>query len=187
MSGDLPDLPPVVELKEDAAVIWDNRISSILYTNGFFGKPLGLRKADPGELNRPLVLSLFELIYLNASSVIKVSHKQQLLETEELMTYANQYYEDFTPKYKIYEYLRKLGYVVRPGMKFGSDFVIYEEGPGIDHSKWVVHVEKDQKQLRAIEVVRAGRLAASVKKRYLIATLDNEGKPVFYGFDRVKI
>ena len=79
------------------------------------------------------------------------------------------------------------GYVVRPGMKFGSDFIIYEQGPGFDHSQWVVHVEKDDIELQAINIVRAGRLAASVKKRYLISTITPDSEIVFYGFDRVKI
>ena len=72
-------------------------------------------------------------------------------------------------------------------MKFGSDFVIYRVGPGFDHSQWVVHVEKDGAKMKAINIVRAGRLAASVKKKYLISTIVADENPIFYSFDRVKI
>jgi len=184
---DRPELPPILHVEKDAVILWDDRLGSILYSNGFFGKPLGLRKADPGNLNRPLVLSLFEALYLIKAKIIKVQLEERILDADEFEQYAKKYYDNFSQKYRVYTFLRGKGYVVRPGMKFGSDFVIYEKGPGIDHSKWVVHVEKDEKELKAIEIVRAGRLAASVKKRYLIATNDTEQKPVFYSFDRVKI
>ena len=118
---------------------------------------------------------------------MKLDLDGKLLTADEFRDYALKYYQDFTTKYMIYEYLRNLGYITRPGMKFGSDFVIYKEGPGIDHSQFVVHVESDEKELKAIEVVRAGRLAASVKKGYLIATRTSENEPIFYSFDRVKI
>ena len=184
---DKPEFPPVVILENDALIVWDERLSSILYNSGFYGKPMGLRKAKPGKLNRPLVLSFFDGLYLLSQNVIRIQHEQSYLEPDELITYAENYYHDFRAKYHIYRYLRDLGYVVRPGMKFGSDFVLYKQGPGIDHSQFVVHVESDEKELRAIEVVRAGRLAASVRKGYLIATRATSDDPIFYSFDRVKI
>ncbi|MHA2501474.1 MAG: tRNA-intron lyase [Candidatus Kariarchaeaceae archaeon] len=178
---------PIASLDKDTAVIWDYSTGSMLYTNGFYGKPMGLRKADPGMIRRPFVLSLFETLYLLENGIIGVQEKETEILPSDLQAHASSYYEDFQSKYHIYKHLRDLGYIVRPGMKFGSDFVIYQKGPGIDHSQWVVHVEEDETELKAIEIVRAGRLAASVKKRYLIATQDQDKKPVFYSFDRVKI
>ncbi|MGA0277245.1 tRNA-intron lyase [archaeon] len=182
-----PNFPPSVILDKESIIIWDEDISSILYSNGYFGKPLGLRKPTPGNLQRPLVLSLFDGLILLENSIISISLNDKNINIDEFVKHANNYYEDFYDKYQVYKYLRDLGYIVRPGMKFGSDFVIYEKGPGIDHSKWVVHIEKDKKELKAIEIVRAGRLAASVKKRYLIATSISKESPKLYSFDRVKI
>lgn len=184
---DRPDLPPKLEINNESLTIWDNQVASILYSKGFYGKPLGLRKPDPGELNRPLTLSYFDALYLFENNVIQLVLNGKPIEREVFIDFTKTRYENFEKKYLVYKYLRELGYIVRPGMKFGSDFAIYEEGPGIDHSKWVVHVESDDKNLRAIEIVRAGRLAASVKKRYLISTLSEGDQPIFYGFDRVKI
>lgn len=162
-------------------------MSSILYTFGFFGKPLGLRKTKPGKQERPLVLSSFEAMYLSEYGIVQITLEDKVQSQAELEEIFSEIYNDFTRKYKIYKFMRNRGYIVRPGMKFGSDFIIYEKGPGFDHSKWVVHVEKDDIKLQAINIVRAGRLAASVKKRYLISTITNDNEIVFYGFDRVKI
>ena len=181
------EFPPKVNLMNNSVIIWDYTISSILYSFGFFGKPLGLRKTKPGWQDRPLVLSPFETLYLEEYGIIRVFDEKDKLTVKKLIKHFSEIYEDFERKYTVYKFLRNKGYVVRPGMKFGSDFIIYEQGPGFDHSQWVVHVEKDDIKLHAINIVRAGRLAASVKKRYLISTITPDNEIVFYGFDRVKI
>jgi tRNA-intron endonuclease len=181
------EFPLKVPLMNDTVIVWDYEMSSIIYSFGFFGKPLGLRKTKPGIQDRPLVLSSFETVYLSEYHIIQITLEDEIQSQEELINMFSQIYHDFQRKYRIYKYLRNKGYIVRPGMKFGSDFIIYEQGPGYDHSKWVVHVEKDDIKLQAINIVRAGRLAASVKKRYLISTITSEDEIVFYGFDRVKI
>ncbi len=183
----MKNFPPTIKIESDSTIIWDDQIGSILYSMGFFGKPLGLRKVKPGNLNRPLVLSLFDVLFLFERDIVKILLNEKLVTTIEFIKYAEGIYDDFMRKYKVYCFLRKRGYVVRPGMKFGSDFVIYKTGPGFDHSQWVVHVEKDDAELRAINIVRAGRLAASVKKKYLVSLIKGDDDPVFYSFDRVKI
>jgi tRNA-intron endonuclease len=181
------EFPLKIPLLNDSIIVWDYSMSSILYSFGFFGKPLGLRKTKPGMQDRPLVLSAFEAMYLSEYNIVKITVEDEIQSQEKLEIIFSDIYNDFSRKYRIYKFLRNKGYIVRPGMKFGSDFIIYEKGPGYDHSKWVVHVEKDDIKLQAINIVRAGRLAASVKKRYLISTITGDDDIVFYGFDRVKI
>ena len=43
-------------------------------------------------------------------------------------------YTDFGEKYLVYRMLRDSGFVVAPGIKFGSDFAVYQHGPGLDHA-----------------------------------------------------
>lgn len=181
-------LPPVIELQEDGGIVWNYTLGSFLYSKlGFYGKPLGERKVDPGYINRPFVLSLFEMLYLNQIKIIKVTRQQKILSSEEILKFAETTYENFHFKYRIYEELRNLGYIVRPGMKFGSDFIVYRKGPGIDHSEYVVHVEDSETEIKAINVVRAGRLATSVRKTYLIGITDNSDSVSFLKLERVKI
>lgn len=178
---------PVLIVEASSVIAWDYKIASAIYNNGFYGKPLGMRKIKPGEnLDRANVLSLFEALYLMKNNRIKVQLNDKILTEKEFTQYSIDNYERFRISYQVYEHFRELNYVVRPGLKFGGDFVIYEKGPGLDHSKWVVQVGEDNINVKAIDLVRAGRLAHSVKKEFLIATIrDNEIK--FYSFGRIKL
>lgn len=177
---------PTVEISSGSLTIWDLNIADKLYSMGFYGKPLGVRKATPGQqINRPLSLSYFEGLYLLEKGIIQIKDGM-ILSRKEFLDFANKEYEDFEEKYLVYKELRELGYVVRPGLKFGTDFIVYEKGPGIDHSKWAVLVEKDDSNLRTINIVRAGRLAHSVRKTFLVATKKEEGHK-FFSFTRFKL
>ncbi|MCY3410960.1 MAG: tRNA-intron lyase [Candidatus Heimdallarchaeota archaeon] len=178
--------PIVVDIISNSLTIWNYQQANQIYEMGYFGKPLGVRKATPGqEINRPLSLSLFDGLYLLEMGVVQI-RKGRLLSKEEYIQYADEHFEDFKDKYVIYKEFRDKGYVVRPGMKFGTDFIIYEKGPGIDHSKYAVLVEKDDSQLSAINIVRAGRLAHSVKKTFLIATKMGDAHR-YFSFTRFKL
>jgi len=38
----------------------------------------------------------------------------------------------------VYKDLRDKGFIIKPGLKYGADFSVYEKGsrPGDEHSKW---------------------------------------------------
>jgi tRNA-intron endonuclease, archaea type len=180
--------PPTFDLIENSVIIWDFVLGSFIYSElGFFGKALGERKITPGLIQRPFVLSMFEIVYLVTLGIIHVKLNDKKMDKDELINHANKNYMNFSYKYKIYKDLRDKGYVVRPGMKFGSDFIVYEKGPGFDHSEYVVQVEDSSTEIKAINVVRAGRLATSVRKKYLIAISDESEKITYLKLDRVKI
>ena len=184
------DLPPIAQLASEDVIFWNYVAASALYKYGFFGKALGERKISPTYVNRPFVLSYFDALYLLEHGIIRIRDKNgTFLSFDELLNFANERYENFEEKYFFYRFLRKQKYVPRPGMKFGSDFIVYSKGPGLEHSEWVFHVEKENTFIRAIHVVRAGRLAASVKKKYMIAIKnpENDQETKFYMFERVKI
>ena len=84
----------------------------------------------------------------------------------------------------VYNELRKLGYIVTPGIKFGSDFAVYEHGPGIDHAPFIIQVMIPESNISSTAIVLAGRLATTVKKKFLIAIADTTRKQVeFLSFD----
>jgi tRNA-intron endonuclease len=66
-------------------------------------------------------------------------------------------------------------------LKFGADFAVYQYGPGIDHAPFIVHVLQNATAISSIEMVRAGRLATTVRKKFVIATIAM-GKVVYYMF-----
>jgi tRNA-intron endonuclease len=108
------------------------------------------------------------------------------LKEKDLIVVAEKQHKDFSRKFQVYEDLRNRGFVVRPGLKFGADFAVYRHGPGIDHSLFIVEVIAKSDEVSAIEVVRAGRLATSVRKRFVLATSNESGKVRYFVFSWIK-
>ncbi|KYQ60242.1 tRNA-splicing endonuclease subunit Sen2 [Trachymyrmex zeteki] len=48
---------------------------------------------------------------------------------------------DFIQKYVVYHYYRSKGWVVKPGLKYGGDFLLYKEGPPFYHASYIVIIE----------------------------------------------
>ena len=89
-------------------------------------------------------------------------------------------YENFDAKYAVYRDLRGQQLIVTPGIKFGCDFAIYEQGPGVDHAPYMVSVRKASDEISATDVVNAGRLATTVRKRFILAIPDLEAEDIRY-------
>ncbi|MBD3191812.1 MAG: tRNA-intron lyase [Candidatus Heimdallarchaeota archaeon] len=172
------------ELVKEQVVVWDHVEGSELYSMGFFGKPIGIRKPKAEQFDRPLELSMIEACYLLKQEKIDVQDPEtkQLLTFQELFKISKELIPSFEEKMHVYEDLRKRGLVVRPGLKFGADFAVYHEGPGVDHSQYVVTALPRGSELTAIELVRAGRLATSVRKKFVIATILPNNDVRYYGF-----
>ena len=171
------------QIIENKVVVWNPADGSQLYADGFYGKPLGIRKPKSTEFDRPSQLSFFEALHLLRKGKLEVyADPNKPLTEKELITIAEEQHKNFSRKYLVYEDLRKRGFVIRPGLKFGADFAIYRHGPGIDHSLFIVEVVAKSDEISAIEVVRAGRLATSVRKRFVLATPTESGKIRYFVF-----
>jgi tRNA-intron endonuclease len=93
---------------------------------------------------------------------------------------AKKIYDDFDMSYSVYQDLRNQGLIVTPGVKFGCDFAVYKHGPGIDHAPYMVSVKSRKDYITATEIVKAGRLATTVRKRFIIAVPDLETDKIQY-------
>ncbi|KZC14874.1 PREDICTED: tRNA-splicing endonuclease subunit Sen2 [Dufourea novaeangliae] len=47
----------------------------------------------------------------------------------------------FVQKYVVYHYFRSKGWVVKPGLKYGGDFLLYKQGPPFYHASYIVIVD----------------------------------------------
>ncbi|MHA1712925.1 MAG: tRNA-intron lyase [Candidatus Ranarchaeia archaeon] len=165
-------------------IVWDSAEGRALYREAFYGKPVGIRKPKTADFDRPLELGLIEAYYLLTKKrleVFKAGDKKPLSPTQ-FHRRASQSFENFTEKYLVYKDLRDKGLIVKPGLKFGADFAVYEHGPGIDHAPFIVHVNQKGNRITAIEMVRAGRLATSVRKKFVIASIDRNRTPRYFAF-----
>jgi tRNA-intron endonuclease len=165
---------PTAELVEDRLIIWNPEEGSKIYKKGYFGKPVGISKPKTFEFNVPLTLDLIEGLYLLQQGEIKViiGPKRRNVTTKQLKNKAKKTHERFMEKFAVYCDLRKKGYVATPGIKFGCDLSVYERGPGIDHAPFLVEVRSPSDTFDAPDIVRAGRLATTVKKRFVFAVVD---------------
>jgi len=160
-----------VELIENFLVVWDSADGSELYKMGYYGKPVGISKPKIPEFNVPLILDLMEGVYLTEKGIITVCEDSGKTKVglAKLKQKAKQLYEKFDEKYCVYEDLRESGLVVTPGIKFGCDFAVYKYGPGVEHAPYMVSVKAASSDISATEIVKAGRLATTVRKRFIIA------------------
>jgi tRNA-intron endonuclease len=175
--------PIISELIGTRLIVWDNGDGMRLYRMGFFGKPVGIPKPKPEQdFKAPLMLDLMEALYLLDRKIIKIINGKTMktVSRATLLKLANRTYKQFMLGYSAYENLRQRGLIVTPGIRFGSDFAIYEHGPGIDHAPFIVTVKREEDTMGPFEVVLAGRLATTVRKQFTIAVPKRQGKKVDY-------
>jgi len=171
-----------VEFIENFLVVWNPTEGSELYKMGYYGKPLGIPKPKVPEFNVPLILDLMEGLYLVEKKIVTVyeGSEKSKVSLKKLRQKVKQLYEKFDEKYAVYHDLRDSGLIVTPGIKFGCDFAVYKHGPGVEHAPYMVSVKSVKAEITATEIVKAGRLATTVRKRFIIAVPDLEKEKIRY-------
>jgi len=170
------------EFVENFLVVWEPEKGSELYKLGFYGKPIGVPKPKVMEFDVPLILDLMEGLYLVEKGIITVSEgpENKGVSFQKLRRRARKLYEEFDLKYAVYRDLRNQGLIVTPGIKYGCDFAVYKHGPGVDHAPYMVSVKERRDEVTATDIVKAGRLATTVRKRFIIAVPDLEAERIRY-------
>lgn len=168
----------------DRGIVWDPDYGMQLYEEGYFGQPVGIRKPKSSVFDKPLELSLIECVYLTQQKRLNVrrNDEDKVLSVEDLLKLGSEWSDEFKDRFIVYSQLREHGYIVRPGLKFGTDFAVYEFGPGKDHAPFLVHVIPQRKGVVPLDIVRAGRLATSVRKKFIIATVKENAEVAYYSF-----
>lgn len=171
-----------VEFIENFLIVWNPAEGSELYKKGYYGKPLGIAKPKIPEFDVPLILDLMEGLYLTEKGIVAVheSPEKKKVSLRKLRQMAKQLYEEFDEKYAVYRDLRGKGLIVTPGIKFGCDFAVYKHGPGVEHAPYMVSVKQAKSEITATDIVRTGRLATTVRKRFIIAVPDLEKEKIRY-------
>ncbi len=173
------------QLIENRILIHDVLESRSLFSEGYYGKPLGISKPKNFDFDSQLVLDLIEGYYLFVNDRLDIFKPNgKLISLKEITNLCKKQYTDFEVKYMVFENLRNKGYVVSPGIKFGCDFAVYIHGPGIDHAPYLVKVLKPSQNISGVDIVLAGRLATTVKKQFILAIVYTGEKSIkFVGFD----
>ena len=61
------------ELIENRIIVWNIEDSRKLFSKGYYGKPIGISKPKPEEIDVPLILDLIEGLYLLENKIINIS------------------------------------------------------------------------------------------------------------------
>lgn len=139
-------------------------------------------KSNLGEFKEGIIIySPFEAEYLLESEKARVNDINALKKIQKKD-------KNFSDKYAVFKDLRSKGMIVKEGLKFGTDFRVYEKGqaPGKNHAPYLVYVVEgsriDVKMLSA-----KARVAHSSAKSLLLAVIDSEGDVNYYELNWKKI
>ena len=171
------------EIVENRLIVWNIEDSRKLFSDGYYGKPIGISKPKPEEINVPLILDLIEGLYLLEIKKISIYKGKKKLSLDEMTEICKKEYHDFEKKYLVYKNFRDKGYIINPGIKFGCDFAVYEKGPGIDHAPFLIQVYNRSDSITSTAIVLAGRLATTVRKQFILAIPKGKDKVDFLALD----
>ncbi len=140
-----------------------------LYEQGYFGRPKG----------KGLELSLVEAAYLLDRSRIKVLCCQAEMDFPSLFQAASSQEKGFEFRFVVYKDLRERGYYVQPGR---PDFRVYPRGghPGKGPAEFYVLVISERMPLPLQQIVQPVRLAGQMRKKLMLAIVDEESDITFY-------
>ena len=171
------------ELVENRIIVWNIEDSRKLFSQGYYGKPIGMPKPKIEEIDVPLILDLIEGLYLLEKKKITITKLKQKLTVKQMSEICKKEVHEFDKKYLVYKNFRDKGYIINPGIKFGCDFAVYEKGPGIDHAPFLIQVYNRSESISSTEIVLAGRLATSVRKQFILAIPKGKDKVDFLALD----
>ncbi len=159
-------------------IVVENELKSFLRDKGF-GEEEGSRQQ----------LSLIEALYLLEKEKMRIVDGKKNLGFKNLVEKGNKAEENFYSKYLVYKDLRERGLLVRTGLKFGTDFRVYQRGVTIKtgHSDYLVQVVPEEYTCSFPELARSIRLSQNVNKEMIYALVDEEGDITYYRIDRMKL
>lgn len=140
-----------------------------LFEQGYFGRPKG----------KGLELSLVEAAYLVDRSRIKILRNEKELDFRSFFQAASSMEKGFEFRYVVYKDLRERGYYVQPGR---PDFRVYPRGghPGKGPAEFYVLVISERNPLPLKEIMEPVRLAGQMRKKLMLAIVDEESDITFY-------
>lgn len=154
------------------AISSNSKKAYTLLKENFFGE----------RINEKIIYSLPEAFFLFKNKKMVITQNKKELSEEEIIKKFSKIDKNFNLKYKVFENLRKKGMILKSGIKYGSDFSVYEKGkkPGKTHSRWLLSIEPFSKKINWQEFILKNRVANSTKKKVILALQDETGNILYY-------
>ncbi|CAH1984279.1 unnamed protein product [Acanthoscelides obtectus] len=140
---------------------------------------------DSSCLSENVCLSLEEAFFLtHAVECLVIKSENEVLEIEQVWKEFCKINKDFPVHYAVYFYFRAKNWVVKPGIKFGGDYLLYKQGPSFFHAAYVVVINivnpqsgEKQRSMENPSVMGLNRLSETAGKDLIICkvTLPENG------------
>ena len=89
------------ELIENRIIVWNIEDSRKLFSQGYYGKPIGIPKPKIEEIDAPLILDLIEGLYLLENKRITITKSKQKITIEQLIEICKKEVHEFDKKYLV--------------------------------------------------------------------------------------
>jgi len=124
-------------------------------------------------------------VILNSVEALYLLEKKKLtldLSVSKLYSKFSKLESKFPERYTVYKDMRKKGYILKSGLKFGADFRVYAKGkrPGKAHANWLLFVTKENDKFSWKNFSGMNRVAHSTRKNILVAIVDGENKISYF-------
>ena len=119
-----------------------------------------------------IIYSIYESLYLVEYKKAEFRGKKPKLN------------KDMQNNYIVFKDLRKKGYVVKAGLKFGADFRVYRKSD--NHAFWIVYPISESSKINLKEFSAKNRVANSTNKKLLLAIVDSEEDVSYYQTNWIK-
>ncbi|XP_067622713.1 tRNA-splicing endonuclease subunit Sen2 [Eurosta solidaginis] len=151
-----------------------------IYDNGFYGKgsksrgaPRIVTKEKMTVNNECLTLELeesgFLAYFLGVLSIC--DFEDQEIQWTEFAHAAKSLYPNYLENLAAYMYLKSKGWIIKSGIKFGGNFLIYKNGPRFNHASFIIIVfptSKGQCNITTRDLKGMQRIAETSDKDILL-------------------
>jgi len=149
------------------------------------------------EKNKKIIeISLIEGLYLMEKNVLEL-YDNKKLDFFELLKKSTEITGDknFYIKFLVYKDLKRRGYGVFTGYKFGADFRVYEpvqknkttQKEQREHSKFLVNVFPEEHVCSFANISGDVRLTRSVNKNLIYAIVNADNEIIYYSINLAKL
>jgi tRNA-intron lyase len=160
--------PPADASSSDAEVEADDKVKTS-------NKRWKHRRSSAEVEEKVLILSHYDAFFLTyAVGCLRVAKNDALLSIDDLWNDFCRDDVNFRHRYAAYHHFRAKNWVVRDGVKFGNDFLLYKDGPPFYHASYSVRVQKDRSGLTWAEFSALVRVTESAAKELLVVEVHED-------------
>lgn len=123
-----------------------------------------------------------EALFLLKQKKLQIQKNGKVLTYEQAFTALKRIDSKLSVRLPVFSDMRKKGFMLKTGLKFGGDFRVYDKGtrPGKAHARWILLCQKDSSKLEWSDFSSKSRVAHSTNKKVLLALVDQENNPNYY-------